>query len=48
MQNEEKYPDRRNDKRRDALASDPESEILPDQDKRHGKMDSIQILSGDF
>ena len=37
MQNEEKYPDRRRDKRRDALTSDPESEIsLPDLDKRHG------------
>jgi hypothetical protein len=37
MLNEEKYPDRRRDKRRDALISDLESEIpLPDQDNRHG------------
>jgi hypothetical protein len=36
MQNEEKYPDRRRDKRRDVQNIDPESEILPDQDKRHG------------
>ncbi len=36
MQNEEKYPDRRHDKRRDVRETDSESEILPDQDKRHG------------
>ena len=37
MQAEEKYPDRRRNKRRDDRSSDPESEIsLPDQDKRHG------------
>ena len=36
MQNEEKYPDRRRDKRRDVQNIDPESEILSDQDKRHG------------
>lgn len=36
MQNEEKYPDRRRDKRRDIRNTNPESEILPDQDKRHG------------
>ncbi len=36
MQNKEKYPDRRRDKRRDVQNIDPESEILPDQDKRHG------------
>jgi hypothetical protein len=37
MQAEEKYPDRRRNKRRDDRSSDPESEIsLPDQNKRHG------------
>jgi len=36
MQNEEKYPDRRRDKRRDVRSTNHESEILPDQDKRHG------------
>jgi hypothetical protein len=37
MQKEEKYPDRRRDKRRDAQNTDPEfEESLPDQDKRHG------------
>ena len=36
MQDEEEYPDRRRDKRRDVQNIDPESEILPDQDKRHG------------
>ncbi len=36
MLDEEKYPDRRRDKRRDVQNIDPESEILPDQDKRHG------------
>jgi hypothetical protein len=37
MQNDEKYPDRRSNKRRHDRSSDPESETsLPDQDKRHG------------
>ncbi len=36
MQDEEKYHDRRCDKRRDVQNTNPESEILPDQDKRHG------------
>ena len=36
MQNEEKYPDRRRDKRRDVRDRDPESEILPNQEQRHG------------
>ncbi len=36
MQNEEKYPNRRGHKRRHDQSSDPESEILPDQEKRHG------------
>jgi hypothetical protein len=36
MPNEEKYPDRRRDKRRDVRDTDPESVILSDQDKRHG------------
>ena len=37
MQNEEKYPDRRHDKRRDVRNTDPESEkSLSDQDKRNG------------
>ncbi|MGR3301817.1 MAG: PilZ domain-containing protein [Candidatus Scalindua sp.] len=36
MQAEEKHPDRRRDKRRDVRNTNPESEILTDQDKRHG------------
>lgn len=37
MQNEEKYPDRRRNKRRYDRSTDPEFEIsLPDQDKRFG------------
>ncbi len=36
MQNEEKNPDRRRDKRRDDQNTDPESERILDQNKRHG------------
>ncbi len=36
MPTKEKYSDRRRNKKRDDLSSDPESEILTDQDKRLG------------
>ncbi|MBS1257564.1 MAG: hypothetical protein MAG551_00608 [Candidatus Scalindua arabica] len=36
MQNDEKHPDRRRDKRRDVRDTNSESEILPDQEKRQG------------
>ena len=42
MQNEEKSPDRRHGKRREAKSTEPKPEILPDQDKRHGDRRSNQ------
>ncbi len=36
MENEEKYPDRRHDKRRDVKDTNPESETIPNQEQRHG------------